>query len=337
MPIKAYAASEAKAPFEPFEFEPVELKHDEVEITVDYCGICHSDLSMLDNEWGMTTYPFVGGHEAVGKVSAVGVHVPNLKVGDRAGLGWISRSCTHCFQCVGGNQNRCATQEATVVARHGAFADRVRCHWTWAIQLPDAIDMASAGPLFCGGLTVFNAMVQNHLKPTSRVGIIGIGGLGHMAIMFADKWGCEVAAFSTRKDKEEETRGLGADEFVSDKEPWNNPKLQGKFDLIINTTNAGLNWDGYVAMLAPGGVLHTVGVVSNPFGVTQVFPLIAGQKSLSGTPLGSPATSREMIDFCARHQIRPMVEEYPLSKINDAFDKLRNGSPRYRLVLKMGA
>lgn len=334
-PIHAYAASEAKGAFESFEYDPGELGPDEVEIRVAHCGVCHSDLSMLDNDWGMTQYPFVGGHEAVGEITAVGDHVPadKLKVGDTVGAGWIASSCMHCQRCLGGDQNLCPSQVGMIVGRHGAFADRVRAHWAWTAKLPEGVTAADAGPLFCGGITVFNPIVQNHVAPTDRVAVIGIGGLGHLAVQFLDKWGCEVTAISTSPDKEQEARDLGADHFVNAKEEGAIEALAGRFDLILNTTNAGLNWDSYIAALSPRGTLHTVGVVSNAFGAEQVFPMISGQKSLSATPLGSPATVADMLRFCARHDISAMTEHVPMANINEAFEKLRNGSPRYRLVL----
>lgn len=333
--IKAYAATKAKGIFEPFEYDPGELGPDDVEITVEYCGICHSDLSMLDNDWGLTAYPFVGGHEVAGKVAAVGEHVPNLAVGDAVGLGWFSGSCMHCDQCMGGKHNRCSTGEGVIVGRHGGFADRVRCHWAWAIPIPTGVDTKTAGPLFCGGITVFNPIVQHGIKPTDRVGVIGIGGLGHLAVKFLNKWGCEVTAFSRARDKEAEARAMGAHEFVATSEDGALDKLAGKFDMVLNTTNARLDWDGYVNTLAVGGVLHTVGAVLDTFGVSNAFPLIAGEKSLAGSPLGSPATTRTMLEFCARHNIAPITETVPIDNINDAFEKLRHGNPRYRMVLEI--
>ena len=328
----AYAADEKKGEFKPFEYDPGELKADQVEIDVSSCGICHSDLSMLDNEWGMTKYPFVGGHEVVGTIAALGDDVPELKVGQTVGLGWFSYACTHCTQCLMGSHNRCENQEATIIGRHGGFADKVRCNWVWATPIPDGIDTSKCGPMFCGGITAFTPFVQHDVRPTGRVGVIGIGGLGHYALQFADKWGCEVAAFSTTPDKEEEAKKLGADNFVVTKDKDAMKKIKGKFDLIINTVPAALPWGQYVDALAPGGVLHTVGVAQD-FGVKNAFPMIGGQKSLSASPLGSPAVTRQMLDFCARHGIETVAEKYPMSDLNEAFDKLRNGSPRYRLVL----
>jgi uncharacterized zinc-type alcohol dehydrogenase-like protein len=187
--------------------------------------------------------------------------------------------------------------------------------------------------MFCGGITSFTPFVQHGIDCRSRVGVIGIGGLGHLALQFADKMGCEVAAFSTSPDKEQEARELGADRFIVAKDADAMKQVTGHFDLIINTTNAKLPWDQYVEALAPGGVLHSVGVAPD-FGLSSTFPLIAGQKSLAGSPLGSPSVTRDLLDFCARHQIAPVTETFGFDQINDAFEKLRTGSPRYRLVLK---
>src|SRR5215469_15048933 len=181
--FKAYAASNAGGPLKPFSFDPGPLGPDEVEIAVTHCGLCHSDLSMLDNEWGMTTYPLVPGHEAIGTVSALGedANAKGLKVGQRVGVGWWARSCLSCRQCLSGDHNLCPNAQGTIVGRHGAFADRVRVQWAWTRPLPDGLDYAKAGPLFCGGVTVFNPFLAHKVSPTARVGVIGIGGLGHMA------------------------------------------------------------------------------------------------------------------------------------------------------------
>lgn len=182
--IKAYAAKEAGAKLEPFEYDPGALGPDQVEIAVDYCGICHSDLSMLDNEWGMTSYPFVPGHEVAGHVVAIGDGVKTLAVGDAVGLGWHSGYCNTCDSCRTGDKNLCATAEGTIIGRHGAFADKVRAHADSVVKLPEGIDIESVGPLFCGGITVFNPLVQFDVKPTDKVAVIGIGGLGHIALQF---------------------------------------------------------------------------------------------------------------------------------------------------------
>ena len=202
--IKAYAALEAGQPLQAFEYDPGPLGPHDVEIEVESCGICHSDLSMLDNEWGMTEYPFVPGHEVVGSVSAVGEHVSGVSVGQRVGLGWHSAYCNHCPSCDSGDHNLCATAEGTIVRRHGGFADKVRAEETAVVPLPEGIKPESAGPLFCGGITVFNPLVQFDVKPTDEVGVIGIGGLGHLALQFLRAWGCKVVAFSSSEAKQKE-------------------------------------------------------------------------------------------------------------------------------------
>ncbi|MBC8123521.1 MAG: NAD(P)-dependent alcohol dehydrogenase [Gemmatimonadaceae bacterium] len=332
--IKAYAAHEPGGELKPFEYDPGPLGDEEVEIQVEYCGICHSDLSMLDNEWGMTTYPFVPGHEVVGTVSALGKDVKKpLEVGQRVGLGWYSRSCMVCEWCMSGDHNLCLTAESTIVGRYGAFADRVRAHEGWVIPLPDDVNPAMVGPLFCGGITVFNPIVQLDIKPTDRVGVIGIGGLGHMALRFLHAWGCDVTAFSSSPDKEAEARELGANHFVNSRDPEALKAVANSFDLILSTVSADLDWDAYIGVLRPRGRLHLVGVTPSPVS-SQLYPMLVGQKSISSSPAGSPTTTTRMLDFVARHGIEPITEMFPFEQVNEAMDKLRNGKPRYRIVLK---
>lgn len=332
MTIKAYAALSAGGKLEPFEYDPGELGDDQVEIDISTCGICYSDLSMLNNEWQMTEYPLVPGHEIVGKIGAVGERVSHLKPGQRVGLGWFSKSCMTCKECMSGNHNLCPTAEGIIVERHGGFANKVRADKAWVIPLPEGINVASAGPLFCGGITVFNPIIQNNIQPTDRVGVVGIGGLGHMALRFLNAWGCEVTAFSTSPGKEDEARELGAHHFISTHDADSLDKLANSLDMILVTANVDLNWDGYINALRPKGKLHLVGAA--PSVSATVFPLIIGQKSIGGSPLGSPATMAAMIEFAARHGIGPIIETFPMSKVNDAMEKLRTGKPRFRLVLE---
>lgn len=332
--IRAYAAKEPGGELTPFEYDPGELGDEDVEIKVEYCGICHSDLSMLDNEWGMTQYPFVPGHEVTGKITATGSRVKDRQIGQPVGLGWFSSSCMGCEWCMSGNHNLCLTAEGTIVGRHGGFADRVRAHHSWTAPLIEGIDPAKVGPLFCGGITVFNPIVQLDIQPTDRVGVIGIGGLGHMALRFLKAWGCEVTAFSGSPDKEAEARELGASHFVNSRDPKALKTVENYFDLILSTVSADLPWADYLATLRPKGHLHVVGVAPNPLSF-PVFPIIMGQKSISGSPLGSPTTVNKMLEFAARHGIEPITELFPIEQVNEAIEKLRHGSPRYRLVLKV--
>lgn len=331
--VRAYAAFKPKEELKPFEYDFGALDSEDVEIDVEYCGICHSDLSMLNNDWGMSQYPLVPGHEVVGLVASVGSAVKKLQVGQRVGLGWNSRSCMVCEWCMSGNHNLCLTLEATIVRRYGGFADKVRAHNAWAIPLPENINPAIAGPLFCGGITVFNPIVQFDVKPTDRVGVVGIGGLGHMALKFLHAWGCDVTAFSTSPDKEPLALELGANHFINSRDTNALKSVENSFDLILSTVNADLDWATYIACLRPRGRLHFVGVVPNPI-ASLAFPLIAGQKSISGSPLGSPATIAKMLDFLGRHNIEPIIETFSFDDVNEAIERLHSGKARYRLVLK---
>ena len=331
--IKALAALGPKQSLEAFEYDPGPLGAEQVEIAVESCGICHSDLSMLDNDWGISSYPFVPGHEVVGTVVALGEYTKRLKIGDRVGLGWNSGSCGACEQCLSGNQNLCPTAEGTIVGRHGGFATRVRAQWTWVNPIPEALDASKAGPLFCGGITVFNPITQFGVQPTDRVGVIGIGGLGHMALKFLRAWGCEVVAFTSSESKREEALQLGAHRTLNSRDSAELKGANGSFDFIMNTTNVGLDWNTYIAALKPKGRLHTVGAVLEPLGLSA-FPMISGQKSFSGSPLDSPATVDTMLEFSARHGIAPTTETFPMSRANEALEHLRSGKARYRIVLE---
>jgi uncharacterized zinc-type alcohol dehydrogenase-like protein len=331
--VRAMAATSASSGLKPFEYAPGPLGPEQVDIAVDYCGLCHSDLSMLKGHWGMTAYPFIPGHEVVGRVVAVGERVTERRVGQTVGLGWFSRSCMACSQCMRGDHNLCAAGEQTIVGRHGGFATRVRSHWAWATPLPEGLDAAKAGPLFCGGVTVFNPLVQMDVRPTHRVGVIGIGGLGHLALKFLRAWGCEVVAFTSSDSKRDEALRLGAHRAVSSRDTQALAQVRGTLDFILSTVNVSMDWQAYVDALAPRGRLHFVGAVPEPV-PAAIFPLLVGQKSLSSSPLGSPATTATMLDFCARHHIEPVTEVFPLSKANEAVEHLESGKARYRVVLK---
>ncbi len=333
--IQGYAAIEPGKPLEPFEFDPGPLKADEVEIDVQYCGICHSDLSMIENEWQMSAYPFVPGHEVVGRISAIGDAVRNRPVGQMVGLGWFARSCLTCRTCLSGDHNLCEQRQDLIVGRHGGFANKVRCQSSWAIPLLEGLDEKTAGPLFCGGITVFNPMVQHDVHPTDHVGVVGIGGLGHLALQYARAWGCEVTAFTSNPDKAEAARRFGAHHVVSSRDERALKQVADSLDFLMVTVNVPLNWDAFLATLRPGGRMHFVGGVLEPV-PTIPMQLIGGQKSISGTPLGSPAMMMQMLEFSRRHRIAPEIEMFPMSAVNAALDHLRGGKPRYRIVLEGG-
>jgi uncharacterized zinc-type alcohol dehydrogenase-like protein len=330
--IKAYAAHEAGGRLEPFEYDPGVLGREQVEIDVTTCGICHSDLSMWQNHWQMAEYPLVPGHEVIGRVAAVGDAVSHLEVGATVGLGWFSGSCMTCSHCMAGDHNLCGGTEGTIVGRHGGFADKVRCKAEWAIPLPEGLDASKAGPLFCGGITVFNPIVQFGVRPTDRVGVIGIGGLGHMALQFLRAWGCDVTAFTSSASKREQALEMGAHSVVDSRDASQLEAIAGSLSFILSTVNVDLEWESYFAALAPRGRLHTVGAVPSPV-PAAAFPMIVGQKSFSGSPLGSPATTATMLEFCARHGIEAVTEHFPMDQVNEAMAHLADGKARYRVVL----
>jgi uncharacterized zinc-type alcohol dehydrogenase-like protein len=329
--IDAWVATTAKGQLVRQRVELGPLGPEEVEVQVEHCGLCHSDLSVRNNEWGFSQFPAVLGHEVVGRVVEVGAAAKGLSVGQRVGIGWTAASCMHCRQCMSGNHHLCPQATFTIVGHKGGFASRVRSHWAWARPLPESINVAEAGPLLCGGVTVFNPLVM-YARPTSRVGIVGIGGLGHMAVKFAAAYGCDVTAFTSSAGKFDEARGFGAHHVVSSRDSSALKKLAGTFDLLIVTVNVPLDWDALIASLAPNGRMHLVGAVTQPIPVA-VFPLILAQRSISGSPTGSPVAIEAMLDFAARHNITPQTEHYPMSRINEAFDRLDAGKARYRIVL----
>ena len=331
--VNAYAALEPKAKLEPYTYELGALGPEQVDVKVSYCGICHSDLSMINNEWRSSQYPLIPGHEIVGEVVAAGAMVKNVKVGDKVGVGWFSESCMSCSQCMHGSQHLCQDRKTTIAPSNGGFADYVRSHWAWAIPLPEGIDMSKAGPLLCGGITVFNPIIAAGVLPTDTVGVIGIGGLGHLAVKFLKSWGCEVIAFSSNESKKEQILKMGATKVVNSRSKDDLKTVRGQLDFIINTTNVTLDWSSYLKALAPKGRFFNVGMVLEPMAIPNGL-LIAGEKVVSGSPVGSPGLASKMLDFCVRHNIYPEVEEFPMEQVNEALAHLEAGKARFRIVLK---
>jgi alcohol/geraniol dehydrogenase (NADP+) len=230
-----------------------------------------------------------------------------------------------------GSHHLCPEVQPTIVGHRGGFASHMRSHWAFAVPLPEKLSFADAGPLMCGGVTVF-APLAMYAKPTDRVGIIGIGGLGHMAVKFAAAYGCEVTAFTSSERKFDEARGFGANHVLTTKDSAAIKKLAGSFDLLISTVNVKLDWDALIGTLAPNGRLHVVGAVLEPIPVSA-FSLIMQQRSISGSPTASPVTISTMLDFAARHNLAPKTEHFPMSHINQAFARLESGQANYRIVL----
>ena len=330
--IQGLAVHAAGAELLPYRYDPGKLGPQEVEIAITHCGICHSDLHLISNDWGISQYPFIPGHEIVGSVTAVGEDVRSLEVGQRVGLGWQSNSCAECEWCMRGMENLCPKAEGTCVHRNGGYAERVRANVRFVIPIPEALESETAAPLLCGGITVYNPLRTHGVNPSSRVGIVGIGGLGHMAIQFARVFGAEVSAFSTSAAKEEEALALGAHRFVNSRESKALKEVAGTLDFILNTANADQDWGIYVQALRPTGTLCFVGVPPSPVAV-HAFPLISGLRSISGNPTGSPYRLREMLDVAARHGVKAQTERFPMAKANEAIEKVKKNKVRYRAVL----
>lgn len=333
MRIEAYAVMQQGGALEPFAYDAGELRADDVNVEVESCGVCHSDLSMIDNEWGFSSYPLVPGHEVVGTVTDVGPAVVKLKVGDRVGIGWLADSCGQCRSCLSGHHNLCPKGEQLIVGRHGGFANSVRASELWCIKLPPNIDPTAAGPLFCGGATVFNPLVQYNVSPMDKVGVIGLGGLGHLALQFTRAWGCEVTAFTTSESKTEEAKALGAHHVVATRDKAALKKLRGQFDVIINTVAADLPWDSYVAALCAKGRLINVGAFSEGKVNVSAMGMLGGEKRIGGSAIAPPVIMQRMLEFCGRHGISPKIETFAMADCNDGIEHLRQGKARYRVVL----
>lgn len=326
----------ANAPREKLTLASVELgplQADEVEIDVAYCGLCHSDLSIVNNEWGLTQYPVVPGHEAVGKIVAMGAEVKGLHIGQIVGVGWNAESCMHCHSCMTGEHQLCQSLTPTIVGHDGGFAERIRSHWAWAIPLPDSLDLASAGPLLCAGATVFAPLLNFDTKPTDHVGIVGIGGLGHLALKFAHAWGCEVTAFTSTEAKAVEAREFGAHNVVNSRNTDSILEVANTLDLLLITVNTKMDWSALVKTLRANGRMAIVGAVLDPLEISAI-DLIFGQKRVAGSLNASPAVTASMLEFAARHNISPKIEKFPMSQVNEAMQHLVEGKARYRVVLE---
>ena len=330
--IQGLAAHAAGAQLLSFKYKIGELAPGEVEVKISHCGVCHSDVHLIDNDWGISKYPFIPGHEIVGTVTVVGSLVTDRKPGDRVGIGWQADSCGVCEWCRQGDEHLCAKAQPTCVGRNGGYADSIRVNSRFAIPIPEILDSENVAPLLCGGITVYSPL-RNHLaRPSSRVGVIGIGGLGHMGIQFARAFGCEVTAFSTSKDKEAEARTLGAHHFVNTLDTGALKKVAGSYDLILSTVSADQDFQGFVNALRPRGTLVVLGVSPSPLQISG-FSLLSQQKAVAGSPTGSPRDLHEMLDVAARHDVKAITESFKMKDANEAVKRVKNNKVRYRAVL----
>ena len=331
--VHAFAALAPRAPLVPFTYEPVPLGDGELELEVTHCGLCHSDLHLIDDAWKRSVFPLVPGHEIIGRVSDAGAAVREFAVGQRVGVGWQRTACLSCDACRSGRENLCPLQEATCIGHHGGLAERVRVDASFAFAIPDAIDSAEAAPLLCGGVTVFAPLQRFGAAAGRVVGVIGVGGLGHLAVRFAAALGCEVIAFSSSPDKDAAVLAMGAHEVVRSTEPRAVRAQAGRIDLLIATAPAQLDWIAYVQALRPGGVLCLVGAAPDLVRVPAA-QLLTGQKAICGSDIGDRRTTRAMLAFAAGHGVRPTIETRPFHEVNLGLDHVRANRARYRVVMQ---
>ncbi|HYA32381.1 MAG TPA: NAD(P)-dependent alcohol dehydrogenase [Candidatus Bathyarchaeia archaeon] len=340
MRVHAFAADALGAALRPFDYELPELSPYEVDVTVSHCGICHSDVHLIDNDWGISRYPLVPGHEIVGTVAATGSAVEQLRVGERVGIGWQSGSCLRCEWCVNGYENLCRRKALTCVGRHGGFADVVRTDSRFAFPIPERLDSAGAAPLMCAGVTVYAPMRRYGVRPHHHVGVVGIGGLGHLTLQFAHAMGCEVTAFSTSPGKREEAASFGADHFVVSRDPAQMRAVANNLDFIVATASAALPWTNYLEALRPNGTLALVSLPFRDEGDVVSVPaslLVTGQKSVRGSMTGGRAITQEVLAFAARHNIAAKTEIFAFAHVDDGVARVRSHAARYRVVLEHDA
>lgn len=330
--IHGFAAHAAGAQLLPFRYTPGELGPYDVEVRVSHCGVCHSDVHLIDNDWGISRYPLVPGHEIIGTISAVGSAVHGHTVGERVGVGWQADSCGICEWCRSGEEHLCAKAQPTCVGRHGGFATAVRVNSRFAIPIPEALDSASAAPLLCAGVTVYSPLRSHGARPASRVGVIGIGGLGHLAIQFARAFGSEVIAFSSSKEKEAEALSLGAHAFVNTRETSAIKKYARSVDLILSTVSGDQELRHFIDALRPKGTLVVLGAGPAPLQIPGAS-LIGGELCIAGSNIGSPRDLREMLTVAARHNIQAVTERFPMRDANTAVTRVKKNQVRYRAVL----
>lgn len=330
--VHAYAGMNPRQALEPLEYELDSLRPDEVRIEVSHCGLCRSDLDQLDNRFGTVPFPLVAGHEIIGRVSAIGSAVSHLRAGQRVGVGPICSACLSCRYCADGRDNLCEKVELTISGgRRGGFADMVQVRAAYAFPIPESLMSENAAPLLCAGVTSY-APLRHHTTSSSRVGVIGIGGLGHLALKFAAARGSEVTAISSNASKADAAHRFGAHHFVVSSDPEQMRKAAGSLDFILSTVDVDLNWIDYLNLLRPDGKICIVGAALGPINVPAGM-LLMGQYSFVGSAAGSRAMTAEMLEFAARHRIWAEAEVMPMSKINSAIERMRSGKAPFRLVL----
>ncbi len=340
---KAYAAASAKAPLAPFQIERRAPGLHDVQIEIAYCGICHSDLHQVRDEWGGSKYPMVPGHEIVGHVTAVGAHVKGFKAGDLAGVGCMVDSCRTCPSCQRHLEQFCEkgaafTYNGTEMDRktltYGGYSSSIVVDEAFTLKISPKLDLAAAAPLLCAGITTYSPLRHWKTKKGDRVGVVGLGGLGHMAVKIAAAMGAEVTMLSTSKAKEADARKLGAHHFGLTSDDATFKQLAGRFDLLIDTISAPHDYNKYLGLLRIEGAMVLLGVPPEPTPVAATS-LIFGRRSLSGSLIGGIQETQEMLDFCAEHGIVSEIELIPVQQVNTAYERMVKNDVRYRFVLDM--
>ncbi len=343
---KAYAAYDATSPLRPFEFNRREVGPTDVAFDIKYCGVCHSDLHTVKSEWEGTVYPCVPGHELVGVVTAVGAQVKGFKVGDLAAVGCMVDSCRTCPSCQSGLENYCDTfgtvftynspdKHGAGPVTYGGYSNKVVVDERFCLHLSPKLDLAAAAPLLCAGITTWSPLRHWGAGPGKKVGIVGLGGLGHMGVKFSHALGAHTVLFTTSAGKSADAKRLGADEVVISKDADAMAKHAGSFDLILNTVSASHNLDQFTNLLKRDGTLVLVGAPAEPHPSPAVMNLIFRRRQIAGSLIGGIKETQEMLDFCAEHGIVSDVEVIPVQQINEAYERMLKSDVKYRFVLDM--
>lgn len=342
--VKAYSAAGAKTPLSAATISRREPGARDVRIDILYCGVCHSDLHFVRNEWGFTQYPAVPGHEIVGRVAAVGGEVGKFKVGDLVGVGCLVDSCRTCPECRAGLEQFCPEMVMTYGSADkvlgggtlGGYSQQIVVREEFVLRIPANLDPAAAAPLLCAGITTYSPLRHWKAGPGRKVGIVGLGGLGHMGLKFARAFGAHVVLFTTSAGKAADAKRLGADEVVISKDEARMAAHAGSFDLILNTASAILDVSPYLALLKRDASLVQVGAPEKPLAI-PVFPLIMGRRSVSGSLIGGLPETQEMLDFCGEHGITCDIEMIRIQDINTAYERMLRSDVKYRFVIDMAS
>ena len=343
IPAHGYAAKSAKTPLEPFTFTRREPRETDVQIEIQYCGVCHSDVHQARDEWGGSTFPMVPGHEIVGKVVKVGSKVKNFKPGDLAGVGCMVDSCRECEACREGLEQFCENganftyngkEKDGVTPTQGGYSNVIVVDEKFTLRIPKELDLAAAAPLLCAGITTYSPLKHWKVGPKSKVAVVGLGGLGHMGVKLAHAMGAHVTVITTSPSKKEDAKRLGADDVVISKDPAQMEAAASRFDFILNTVSAPTDINAYINLLKRDGTMVLVGVPEKAPEL-QAFALIGGRRSVAGSLIGGIAETQEMLDFCAKHGIVSDIERIPIQKINDAYTRMIKNDVKYRFVIDL--